>query len=82
MNRKVFNDGVVSFREYAGRGILDHRDRGPALISPDGAVSFFTHGRCNRDDGPAAIWPDGTKRYYQNGVSVLPEEYFLLKGKL
>ena len=43
-----------------------HRERGPAVIWPDGAEEWWLNGQLHRDVGPAVILLGGEEWWYRN----------------
>lgn len=49
---------------------LKHKDGGPAVITPDGYVGYYQHGKRHRVDGPAVRRADGSEEWWVNGERV------------
>jgi hypothetical protein len=46
----------------------NHRENGPAIISPTGSRFWFINGKPHREDGPAVINPDGSQDWFIDGI--------------
>jgi len=60
----VYRDGGVEFRDAQGR---IHREGGPAVLWPDGSLTWCRHGLTHRVGGPAVIRPSGEMEWWENG---------------
>jgi|ERR1700691_2718672 len=65
-----YKDGPIYYCYLNGKL---HREDGPAIIHPDGALEYYLNGLRHREDGPAAIWRDGTVYWYVNGNNIAKE---------
>lgn len=61
---KQFTDLNGTTKYY--KGLVLHREDGPAIIRTNGSSAWFFEGKRHRIDGPAVEWPDGYKAWYIN----------------
>lgn len=67
--------GALQFWRWDGD---NHREDGPAYISPTGSVFWFNKGLLHRTDGPAIKISNGELSWALDGVEYRKEEWFLL----
>ena len=58
-----------------------HNTRGPAVIHPNGTLSYWVNHKRHRTDGPARIWADGSVAYWVDNKELSEEEFNRLYGQ-